>query len=127
MPLKNRSEMNPEFMWDLTPIFESADAWNAALERANEAVKSLESLPGTLGTSAEALHDAAKRIMDAEAQAERVYVYAFLNKSGDNGDPHSQEMSARAISPSARRSTINAVSGFPCRRQSSLNSIRALR
>lgn len=98
MQPKRRNEISPEFQWDLTPIFKDIDAWSAALERATEAVKALETLPGTLGSSAEALKAGLDRIYDAEQQAERVYQYAFLTKSGDNGDPKYQEMEARAIS-----------------------------
>ena len=35
--------------------------------------------------------------MSASQRAERLYAYAFLCKSGDNGDPDSQEMEARCI------------------------------
>ena len=98
MSEKRRSDMNPEFMWDLTPIFKDDDAWRAALSEAETAVKALDALPGTLGRSAEALKDALTKVTDAEQKAERVYEYAFLRKSGDNGDSVSQEMEARAIS-----------------------------
>ena len=95
--VKARNEMNPEFQWDLTPIFESDEAWRAALDRAEAAVKALSDLPGTLGASADALAKALDRLTDAEQAVERVYGYAFLKKSGDNGDPAAQEMEARAI------------------------------
>lgn len=97
MEVKARNEMNPEFQWDLTPIFESDEAWRAALDRAEAAVKALSDLPGTLGASADALAKALDRLTDAEQAVERVYGYAFLKKSGDNGDPAAQEMEARAI------------------------------
>ena len=98
MENKLRSEMNPEFMWDLTPIFESDTAWEAALTEAGTAIKALSDLPGTLGASADSLLNALTKIYDAEEKVEKVYGYAFLRKSGDNGDPGSQDMEARAIS-----------------------------
>ena len=94
---KKRSEMNPEFMWDLTPIFPNEDAWRAALADAEAAVKALETLPGTLGGSAGALQAALDAVTAASQKVERVYSYAFLRKAGDNGDPVSQDMEARAI------------------------------
>ena len=97
MNAKPRRDMNPEYMWDLTPIFESTDAWQAALREAEEAVEGLKDLPGTLLYSAEHLAAGLNRIARAEQLAERVYDYAFLCKSGDNGDPAYQEMEARAI------------------------------
>ena len=30
--LKERSELDPQFQWDLTPMYESDAAWEAALE-----------------------------------------------------------------------------------------------
>lgn len=98
MQQKRRSEMNPEFTWDLTPIYRDDAAWQAALEAAERAVKGLETLPDTLGRSAEALKAGLDRINEAGEMAERVYCYAFLRKSGDNGDPRGQEMEARATS-----------------------------
>ncbi len=98
MESKRRNEMNPEYMWDLTPIFADADAWKAALAEAEALVKGLENLPGTLGRSAEDLKAGVDKIYEAESRVERVYSYAFLSKSGDNGDPRFQEMEARAIS-----------------------------
>ncbi len=97
MENKLRKDMDPQFQWDLTPIFESEAAWEEAYARAEQAVKALEALPGTLCGSREALADGLNRIYEAEQQVERVYSYAFLLKSGDNGDPRNQEMEARAI------------------------------
>ena len=108
MQLKPRKEMDPAFMWDLTPIFSDVDAWKDAMARADGAVKALATLPGTLGSSPEALKDALDRITEAEAQVERVYLYAFLTKSGDNGDPQGQEMSARATSLAVALQTATA-------------------
>ena len=90
--------MNPEYMWDLTPIFESKDAWRKAFDEADRAVKALSDIPGTLVFDAEHLADGLNRINRASQMAEKVYDYAFLCKSGDNGDPEYQEMEARAIS-----------------------------
>ena len=88
--------MAPEYQWDLTPIFEDEAAWEAAYAEAERDVKALETLPGTLSTSEAALSDGLGRIFEAEQQVERVYSYAFLMKSGDNGEPRNQEMEARA-------------------------------
>ena len=108
MELKKRSEMNPEYMWDLTPIFASDDAWREALARGEAAVKSLADLPGTLGASAQALKAGLDRVYDAAEQVERVYAYAMLRKSGDGGDPAFQEMEARATSLMVAMQTATA-------------------
>lgn len=98
MEAKSRKEMNPEYMWDLKPIYENDDAWRAALKDAEAGVASLSDIPGTLGQSAAALRAGLDRINAVSETAERVYAYAMLKKSEDGGDPVSQEMEARAIS-----------------------------
>ena len=98
MNAKPRRDMNPEYLWDLTPIFKSADAWREAFDEADRAVKALSDIPGTLVFDAEHLADGLNRINHASQLAEKVYDYAFLCKSGDNSSPEYQEMEARAIS-----------------------------
>ena len=98
MELKNRADMDPRYTWDLSPIFESDEAWEAALKAASETVKELANIPGTLGDSAESLKAGLDAICAAMEKMDRLYCYAYLRKSGDNGDPRSQEMEARCIS-----------------------------
>ena len=97
MELKKRSEMNPEFMWDLKPIFPSDEAWREALKSTEAEAGTLDALRGTLGASAEALESGLNRLFEVREHAERVYSYAYLKKSGDGGDPAFQEMEARAM------------------------------
>ena len=98
MELKSRAEMDPKYMWDLTPIFPNDQAWEDALKQATEAVKTLSAIPGTLGNSLESFKDGLDKIYAVTEQIERVANYAFLKKSGDNGDTKNQEMEARCIS-----------------------------
>ena len=97
MEVKLRKEMDPKYQWDLTPIYESEAAWEADYAKAEQAIKALADLPGTLSQSGAALADGLRRIYAAAEKVERVYSYAFLMKSGDNGDPRCQEMEARAV------------------------------
>ena len=98
MNAKLRKDMNPAFMWDLSPIFKNVDTWRDAYREAEQAVEGLKDLPGTLLYDAEHLAAGLKQIAHAQELAERVYCYAFLCKSGDNGNPAFQEMEARAVS-----------------------------
>ena len=98
MELKPRAEMDPKYMWDLTPIFPNDQAWEDALKRAGETVNTLKAIPGTLGNSLEAFKSGLDKIYAATERIERVANYAFLKKSGDNGDTKNQEMEARCIS-----------------------------
>ena len=98
MEIRDRAQMDPAYLWDLTPIYGSDDAWRKALEEARARVDALSDISGTLGRSAEDLKAGLDRIYAASECTERVYCYAFLKKSGDGGAPVLQEMEARAIS-----------------------------
>ncbi len=88
--------MNSEFMWDFTHIFESREAWENAYAEADAEVQKLSTLPGTLCLSAETLADGLNKIFSAARKVELVYLYAYLHKNGDNGDPEYQQMEGRA-------------------------------
>ncbi|MBR6767608.1 MAG: oligoendopeptidase F [Clostridia bacterium] len=98
MESKARNMMNPEYMWDLTPMYENDDMWEKDLREAEALIATLGDIPGTLGASAESLKNGLDRIYAAERKIEKAYIYAFLRKSGDNGDARCQEMEARCIS-----------------------------
>ena len=97
MELKNRKDMNPEFMWDFTHIFPTKEAWEAAYKEAEAMTAGLAAYEGTLGESAAALKKALDAMNAAGEKLERVYLYAMLHKSGDNGDPEYQAMEARCV------------------------------
>lgn len=97
MELKTRAEMDPRYTWDLTAIFESDEAWEKELADAGETVSRLSELPGTLSASVDSFKTGLDAVFAASAQMEKLYCYASLRKSGDNGDPKSQEMEARCI------------------------------
>lgn len=98
MELKNRNNMDPRFMWDLSHIFKDKAAWEQAYAEAAEAVQTVSAVKGTLGNSAESFKAGLDAIAEAMHKVELVYIYANLKKSGDNGDPENQDMEARAIS-----------------------------
>jgi len=58
MDLKKRSEMNKEYMWDLSHIYENKEKWEAALKSAAEKITQLKDLRGTLCESPKSLKNA---------------------------------------------------------------------
>ena len=92
-----RKDMNPKFMWDFSHIFATREDWEKAYVEAGEAIAALESVAGTLCTSAESMAEGLCAIYNAAQKAEKVYLYASLHKNGDNGDPEYQQMEGRAI------------------------------
>ena len=98
MELKKREEMDPKFQWDLTKIYSSRAAWEKAREAAAEKVKALASLRGTLTESPQALRRAYDQVYETLYETELVYLYASLQKNGDNGNSEYQEMEGMAMS-----------------------------
>lgn len=97
MEVKNRKEMDPQFQWEYSHIFESKDAWEQEIEHARGLIPSIQNVAGTLGDSAESLKNGLDTIYGAYERFELVYLYAYLHKCGDNGDPEYQDMAARAM------------------------------
>ena len=108
MESKARNLMNPEYMWDLTPMYANDELWEADLKECEALAKNLGDIPGTLGASAESLKNGLDRIFAAQRKVEKVYIYAFLKKSGDNGEARYQEMEARCISLIVQLQTATA-------------------
>ncbi len=96
--MKNRNEMNPEFMWDFSHIFADKAAWEAACVEADKAVDEILALKGTLGESAESLKKTITTLSKAEEKAFLCYVYANLLKAADASDAEAQSMEAKGIS-----------------------------
>ena len=53
---------DPRYTWDLTELYESPEAWQAARQQVLDDIDSLDELRGTLGDSADALYTALDRI-----------------------------------------------------------------
>ncbi|MDR0839947.1 MAG: oligoendopeptidase F [Christensenellaceae bacterium] len=96
MQLQARSQMDPQYQWDLTHIFADDAAWETAYGAVEQAIPALQGYQGTLHT-AEGAAKALNAYYALAQQAERVYLYAELRKSGDNGDDDSQAMQDRAM------------------------------
>lgn len=96
LELKPRREMDPAFQWDLTQLFKTPEAWRDAYAETEKMINALPRLEGTLGRSAASLEAALREIDRAAELCEKVGIYAFLCKAGDNGDPDAQDMDDRA-------------------------------
>ncbi len=97
MALLSRKDMDPKYQWRLADIYPTLADWEAAYAQARQEVEALSSLPGTLSTSKESLKAGLDRIYQVAEPVERLYLYASLNKSGDNGDPEAQRLEGRAM------------------------------
>jgi oligoendopeptidase F len=77
--------------WDLTDLYPSVQAWDAAYLQARERANGLERFKATLGTSATALREALVAISDAQAEAVRLGSHANLLADEDLREPRGQE------------------------------------
>ncbi|NCB30230.1 MAG: oligoendopeptidase F [Clostridia bacterium] len=96
MSLKTRSEMDPGHMWDLTHIFDTKAAWEAAYQALAGKIGAMEKHRGKLGTT-QGVRLALDAYYTLAEEAERVYLYAELQKAGDNGDQTFQAMQDRSL------------------------------
>ncbi len=96
MECKARKDMDARYMWDLSDIYPSMDAWEAAFAAALSDVPAIAAWKGRLTQSAASLKEGLDALFVLEERLSRVYVYAMLNKSGDNGDAQAQAMEDRA-------------------------------
>ena len=94
--LKARKDMDKRYMWDLTQIYKTNEDWEKAFVELQARIPEVGRYSGTMGTPA-----GAKAALDGfynlVYKSMLMYLYAELNKSGDNGDPEYQAMNERAM------------------------------
>jgi len=82
--------------WDLTEIYPSDAAWDAARQAALAAAPGLAAAKGTLGRSADALANALVAQSNLGRTIARIYTYASLNADADLRVSTTQEKKAQA-------------------------------
>ena len=97
MSLKPRKETDSRYMWELSHIFESREAFEEAYSAAEASLVQIEDLRGKMTHDAATLKRSLDAIYEIGEKVELVYLYAFLHKESDNSDPEYQAMSGRAV------------------------------
>lgn len=97
MSLKPRKETDSRYMWELSHIFESREAFEEAYSAAEASLVQIEDLRGKMTHDAATLKHSLDAIYEIGEKVELVYLYAFLHKESDNSDPEYQAMSGRAV------------------------------
>jgi oligoendopeptidase F len=69
---------NPAYVWDLSDLYSSPEAWTLERNRIEAQVKSLDKYAGTLGKSPAAMLSALDAISQVQKQADRLATYAGL-------------------------------------------------
>jgi oligoendopeptidase F len=83
--------------WDLTDIYPSDAAWDAARKQALAAIPGIAKYKGTLGSSADALAAALVAQSDLGRTIARIYTYISLKSDADVRIAANQERQAQAI------------------------------
>ena len=84
-------EVDPQYTWDLTEIYPSLEAWELARDEVLASFEEIEARRGTLGNSANDLHETLALISDTTRLAARVSTYSSLNADEDLRVTETQE------------------------------------
>ncbi len=87
----NAEAIDPKYTWDLTEIYPSVEAWNAAREEVTQDFQKIEERRGTLGDSADSLYTTLQMVSDALRKAARISSYADMQSHEDLRVTETQE------------------------------------
>lgn len=85
------AELDPRWVWDLSSLYSSMDAWHAARAEVLEQAEAVAQLEGTLSKGPAALLKAVQDISALTKAAARVYTYASLDADENVADNAGQE------------------------------------
>jgi oligoendopeptidase F len=85
------AEVDPGATWDLTALFPTVEAWDAARQEVLAELPKIDARRGTLGDSADSLYEAYRHVSDTLRKGGRVFVYASLNADEDLREGAPQE------------------------------------
>ena len=100
--LPKRSQVKPADTWDLSSLFESDEAWDAAFKKWEKKIPGFARFQGTLGESPKALAACLKFDNDFDRAGERVGTYAFLKSAEDTSNSVYQRMLGRHRNAASR-------------------------
>jgi len=83
-------------VWDLTDLYPTPEAWDAARKKVLAALPRIEGYKGTLGTSPEAMARALDDIWTVQKESDRMQVYAGLVADADHRVAQNQERASLA-------------------------------
>ena len=78
-----RANIPDTYKADLTPLYQTPEAWRAAKERFAQDLGAMAAFTGTLGQSAARLADALETMSRLDKEVSRLYVYASLLSDAD--------------------------------------------
>ncbi len=97
-----REEVPEALTWDLTKIFTSDEAFEAAFATVQEEVKEADTYKGTLTNGASAFLSAIDYLLSISRKLETLYVYSHLKNDQDTANTTYQALNARATNLAAQ-------------------------
>jgi len=97
-----RSEISVSDTWDLSKLFSDDEAWNKALVEFEKMIEKISSFQGTLAKSAQSLADYLDFSRDLNILAERLFYYAELRQSEDEGASAARTMVGKITMAAAK-------------------------
>jgi oligoendopeptidase F len=106
-----RSNAAPEDTWDLSKLFSNDAAWNEGLAKYEKMAERIPSFRGTLGKSAESLACYMDFSRDFGILGERLYYYADLRQTEDEGAGDARTMVGKIIMAASKAQAAGAWEG----------------
>lgn len=107
----DRSEIDEQYTWDLTDLFENDAAWRTAMEAHLPKADELVGYKGKLGDSAKTLYTFLEKNYDFNKDLYRLFVYASLQSDENTADTKNQgmkqELRQKASAVSAKLSFVS--------------------
>ncbi|NLE37843.1 MAG: oligoendopeptidase F family protein, partial [Pirellulaceae bacterium] len=100
--LPARSDVKKSDCWDLSSLFESDDAWEAAFTKWEKQIGGYAPFQGTLAADVKNLAACLKFDEDLDRRGERLGTYAFLKMAEDSANSTYQRMQGRFINAVSR-------------------------
>lgn len=93
---RERSEIDARYKWDLTDLYPSTTAWEAARKGLATRIPAMARFRGRLGVSADSFHLALATMMDLNRDLGRIYTYASQLSDEDTRVSRASEMEQTA-------------------------------
>ena len=92
--LKERRELDPQFMWDLTSMYATDEEWEKALSTLEESIRKAAAFQGRL-TDAQSIAAYLDAATELGRTLSNLYCYASMRRSEDTRAEAAQSMYAR--------------------------------
>ncbi len=106
--LPTRKAIEENAKWDLSPLFQTDEAWEAAFSKCSSLIKSIPELSGTLSKSPKGLYNGLLASNEVSLLLERLFVYSKMRRDEDNSLAKYQAMTDRAMQLSVALSAASA-------------------